>query len=150
PLSRKAVLVSVRISQWTARKFDKKVTREINARHNAEDDAGRYNKLLIAAAHLKEMNSLVSKARLLHYTMTRPWHDEGSRILANSLFAKFTDEFRVIKREFNDAADRFCREYPRFVAERRRALNGLFDERDYPSADVIRSKFECDMVVMPF
>src|SRR5262245_53965985 len=150
PLSRKAVLVSVKISQWTARKLDRKVTREINARHNATPDAGRYNKLLIAAEHLQEMNGLVAQARKLHYTLTRPWADEGARILANSLFAKFSDEFRVLKREFNQAADRFADAYPSFVEDRRRALNGLFDPADYPSADSIRAKFQLEMSVMPF
>ena len=47
PLSRKAVLVSVNISQWTARKLDREVTDEVNASHGAQKDAGRYNKLLL-------------------------------------------------------------------------------------------------------
>ena len=40
PLSRKALLVSVTISEWTARKLDKKVTDEINRKHGAANDAG--------------------------------------------------------------------------------------------------------------
>jgi hypothetical protein len=47
-LSQKAVLASVSISQWSARKLDKKATEEIHARNHAEPHAGRYNKLLIA------------------------------------------------------------------------------------------------------
>src|SRR5262245_26676583 len=150
PLSRKAVLVSVKISQWSARKLDRKVTEQINRQHKAARDAGRYNKLLIAAEHLEEMGSLISRARHLHYNMTRPWADEGHRILANSLFAKFSDEFRKLKREFNEAADRFARAYPSFVEERRAALNGLFDPTDYPAAGEIRDKFQLEMSVMPF
>jgi hypothetical protein len=150
PLSRKAVLVSVNISQWTARKLDRKVTAETNRKYHATEDAGRYNKRLLAVEQLAEVSALVSKARHLHYRMTRPWADDGPRILANMLFAKFSDEFRVLKRDFNAAADRFARAYPGFVEDRKRALNGMFNAADYPTPSEIRSKFNLDLVVLPF
>jgi hypothetical protein len=149
PLSRKATLVSVAISQWTARKLDKRVTDKVNRENNASKDAGRYNKLLIEAKRLEKINGIVSKARRLHYTMTKPWCDEGMRILPNVLHGKFADEFRVLKREFNDAADEFCHEYPRFVEERKRALVTLFNAKDYPSVSEIRSKFTLETKVFP-
>jgi hypothetical protein len=150
PLSRKAVLVSVNISSWTARKLDKRVTDETNHKYHATKDAGRYNKLLIAGQHLADIVGTASKARHRHYAMTQPWVDEGPRILANALYAKFTDEFRVLKREFNDAADRFAADFPQFVAERKRELNGLFNAADYPDASEIRSKFKFDITILPF
>jgi len=149
-LSRTTVLVSVRVSQWTARKLDRQITDETNRRYAAKSDAGRYNKLLIEAERLAEMTALVSQVRSLHYSMTRPWADEGARILPNALYTKFTDEFRELKRQFNDAADRFCAGYPQFVEERKRALNGAFKQSDYPSVDEIRSKFRLEIAVLPF
>jgi len=149
PLSRKATLVAVDISQWTARKLDKRVTDKINREHNAADDAGRYHKLLIEAKRLEAINSIVAKARRLHYTMTKPWCDEGVRILPNTLHEKFATEFRKLKREFEEAADDFCREYPTFVQERKRALNGLFNANDYPSVASIRSKFKLATKTFP-
>ena len=150
PLSRKAVLVAVNISQWTARKLDRKVTDETNERYHAADDAGRFNKLLIAADHLEEMTKLVSQARALHYSMTHPWADKGPRILPNKLFSKFSDEFRVLKRDFHAAADRFAAVYPALIEERKSKLNGMFNEADYPPAQEIRSKFKLDLQVLPF
>ncbi len=150
PLSRKAVLVSVNISQWTARKLDKQITDKVNREHNATKDAGRYNKLLIEAEHLEKINKLVSSARQLHYSMTRPWADEGPRILPNALYSKFTDAFRVLKRDYAKAADDFCLAYPSFVQERAKQLNGLFKASDYPHVDEIRSKFRLDITVLPF
>jgi len=149
PLSRKATLVSVQISQWTARKLDKRVTDEVNQSHGASKDAGRYNKLLIEAQRLAKINSLVSQARNLHYRLTKPWCDEGLRILPNQLHQQFAEEFRKLKREFNQAADEFAHDYPTFVAERKRALNGLFNEEDYPSASEIRGKFQLDTKTFP-
>jgi hypothetical protein len=150
PLARKAVLVSVNISQWTARKLDKRVTDEVNRDHGAAANAGRYNKLLIEAERLAKITSLVSAARALHYGMTRPWADEGPRILPNALFVKFSDEFRKLKREFEQAANEFADGYPRFVEERKRALNGLYNESDYPDVSEIRSKFRLEMTILPF
>jgi hypothetical protein len=149
PLSRKATLVSVDISQWTARKLDKNVTAKVNREHHASEDAGRYHKLLIEAKRLEAINSLVAQARRLHYTMTKPWADEGLRILPNKLHEKFAQEFRALKREFDQAADDFCRDYPMFIAERKRALNGLFDASDYPDASEIRSKFKLNTKTFP-
>jgi len=150
PLARKAVLVSVTISQWTARKLDKRVTNETNRKYHAAENAGRYNKLLIETERLAKITSLTSAARALHYSLTRPWADEGPRILPNMLFAKFSDEFRKLKREFEAAADEFARGYPGFVAERKVALNGLFNASDYPAVEEIREKFKLDMKIMPF
>ena len=149
PLSRKATLVAVDISQWTARKLDKRVTDKINREHHAADDAGRYHKLLIEAKRLEAINSIVAKARRLHYTMTKPWCDEGVRILPNLLHEKFASEFRKLKRDFEQAADEFCRDYPTFIAERKRALNGLFNAGDYPHPAQIRSKFKLNTKTFP-
>jgi len=149
PLSRKATLVSINVTTWTARKLDRKVTAEINRSHGASQDAGRYNKLLIEAKRLEAITALVSQIRHLHYEMTKPWCDEGLRILPNVLHAKFADKFRELKRAFDMAADEFCRDFSTFVEERERALNGLFDPADYPSADTIREKFKCEVKTFP-
>lgn len=149
PLSRKATLVTVAISQWSARKLDKKVTDEINRSHGASADAGRFNKLLIERERLAAINTCVSAARDLHHRMTKPWCDEGMRILPNVLHEKFATEFRKIKREFDQAVEDFTRDYPRFVEERKRALNGLFSDADYPSPNEIASKFKLETKTFP-
>jgi hypothetical protein len=149
PLSRKATLVAVDVSQWVARKMDKRVTAKTNRDHRASDDAGRYHKRLIAAEHLEKINGLVSMARRLHYQYTKPWCDEGVRILPNALHEKFASEFRKLKREFDAAADDFCANYPHFVEERKTALNGMFDASDYPAPDQIRDKFKLNTKTFP-
>jgi hypothetical protein len=150
PLSRKATLVAVKIGGWSARKLDREITAETNARHNASADAGRYNKLLINTERLAKLTSLASQARTLHYSLTSPWADEGARVLPNAFYSKFTDEFRILKREFSAAADEFARDYPAFVQERKAQLNGAFKESDYPSASEIRGKFRLEIAVLPF
>ena len=46
-LSDRALLVQLSISQWTARKFDKKVTNDVANTHGVASSAGRYNKALL-------------------------------------------------------------------------------------------------------
>jgi hypothetical protein len=129
--------------------MDKRVTAKTNRDHHACEDAGRYHKRLIAKERLEKINGLVGAARRLHYTYTKPWFDEGVRILPNVLHEKFASEFRKLKREFDEAADEFCCDYPQFVEERKTALNGMFDASDYPSPDQIRDKFKLDTKTFP-
>jgi len=46
-LNDRALLVQLSISQWTARKFDKRVTRDVASSHGTTIDVGRYNKVLL-------------------------------------------------------------------------------------------------------
>jgi hypothetical protein len=149
PLSRKAVLLAVNISSWTARKLDRKVTQETNEKYHAAEDAGRYNKLLIEKDRIAKLTGLVSAARALHYKYTKPWLDDGPRILPNAVFVEFSNEFRKLKDEFEVEADRFSREYPNYIEERKAKLNGLFNEADYPDVSTIRSKFNMDLSISP-
>jgi hypothetical protein len=71
-LSQKAVLASLSISQWAARKLDKRATEEIHARNHADPLAGRYNKLLIARESLQKVQHAANEARTFHYAMTQP------------------------------------------------------------------------------
>jgi hypothetical protein len=150
PLSRKAVLVAVSISMWTARKLDRKITDEVNKEHGATQDAGRYNKLLIESKRLADLTKISSAGRALHYEQTLPWADEGPRVLPNARFEDFCNKFRKLKREFDAAADDFERAYPEAIEERKRALNGMFKAADYPTPGDIRSKFAFEMKVLPF
>lgn len=68
-LAEKALLVTLNISQWSARKYDRKVTEEVNDTHQAKD-AGRFNKLLIDKTHLDEIQKIVNEAR--HFHATKP------------------------------------------------------------------------------
>jgi hypothetical protein len=149
PLSRKATLVAVIVSQWTARKLDKRITDEVNRSHGAAEDAGRYNKLLLEAKRLDKINSFVSQARKCHHRYTKPWCEDGMRILPNTLHEKFAAEFRVIERGFEEAVDEFEQIYPEAIRERKRALNGLFNPQDYPPVEEIRGKFKLKIRQFP-
>ena len=99
-LSQKAVLASLSISQWSARKPDKRATEEIHARNHADPHAGRYNKLLIAKEGLQKVQHAAGEARTFHYAMTQPWLDDGARLLPSALFIDYANRIRDLKAEF--------------------------------------------------
>jgi len=150
PLSRKATLLLVSTSCWTARKLDREVTDETNERYHASEVAGRFNKLIIGAEHTKVLTEIINEARALFYKFTLPWADEGPRVLPNANYKKFADEFRPLVRKFEAAADKFERNYPGYVEEAKRYLNGMWKAKDYPAPDTIRSKFKLEMSLLQF
>jgi hypothetical protein len=72
-LSSRAMLCSLSISTWSARKHDRDASEEIAVRHGAQTDSGRYHKLLVPKEALAEVQKIVSEARQEHYFMTLPW-----------------------------------------------------------------------------
>ena len=146
PLSRKATLCALNISTWSARKLDRKITDEVNRSHNAKADAGRYNKLLVKKERLEAITSTVSALRALHYQYTKPWSNDGQRILPNTIYMEFTGKARVLIEQFDRHADHFAQNFRVFVEERKAELNGMFKPEDYPSEREIRSKFKVELL----
>src|SRR5579859_6280593 len=63
-LSNTAMLASLSIHQWSAKKYDKKVSQEVAANHGMRDSSlGRYNKSLIAKKALDKISKIAGAAR---------------------------------------------------------------------------------------
>ena len=52
-LTHDAMLVSLRISAWSGRQYDRKASNHVAVHHEASASAGRYNKLPIAEGRLR-------------------------------------------------------------------------------------------------
>lgn len=148
-LSQKAVLASLNISKWGARKRDEKVTSEIHRAHGASRDSGAYSKRLIDLANMKEIGSVYTSARNYHYKMTLPWLDDGARVLPTAVYLDYTAEQQRLRREYEAAVAKFADEYPSFIKKAEKSLNGLFNARDYPRASEIASHFSFDLRILP-
>lgn len=147
----RALLVWLRISTWSARKYDKRISAELNAQHNASSDASRVNKLLLPgdATAYKTLVSLATSIRAQHYSNTLAWSDEGWRLLPTANYATYTKWLRDRQREFNDALNVFANDYPALRAQAARLLNGLYRDEDYPAVQDIRSKFALGVEYQP-
>lgn len=150
-MHKRAVLVSLKISSWSARKYDKKVTQETNAAHGADADAGRYNKKLIPgdAPEYKALIQHINEMRDVHYQNTLPWTDDGWRILTIKNYAEYMELMRKGRAKFEDLLDEFVSAYPRLRADARVKLNGMWRDEDYPSDIEERFSFAYEPAPMP-
>jgi len=148
-LSSRAMLCSLSISMWSARKHDPDASQEIAQRHGAQADAGRYHKVLLPKEALAEVQKVVSDARQEHYFMTLPWDDNGYRVLPSAAYMDHTEKMRELSSRFNPAVEALAREFGNLVEQAKVRLGGLFRPEDYPPPDELRRKFSFETKVMP-
>ena len=148
-LSSRAMLCSLSISMWSARKHDPEASQEIAQRHGAQADAGRYHKVLLPKEALAEVQKIVSDARQEHYFMTLPWDDNGYRVLPSAAYMDHAQKMRELSNRFTPAVEALAREFGNLVEQAKVRLGGLFRPEDYPAPDELRSKFSFETKVMP-
>lgn len=147
-LSSKAMIVSLHVSCWTARKQDKKVSSEVEQAHNARD-AGRFNKLLIDKAALDPLTSFAGRIRDKHYDLTLPWLDNGGRLLPSKLFFEYRKTLEHMKSEYATLVDNFLAGYDTQVQAARNRLGTMFNPEDYPQVAALRRKFAVELDIVP-
>lgn len=149
-LSDRALLVQLSISQWTARKFDKKVTQDVASTHGVSTNAGRYNKALLPMNDLLDrVHKKSTLIRTKFYDNTLPWGIEGTMMLPSANYLKFVTDFRKEKGEWQYLVDDFVRNYGQLKLDAQRLLNGMYNDADYPSEHEIVNKFKMDMAIFP-
>lgn len=147
----RAMLVSLTVSAWAARRFDRKTTEEVNREHAASPNAGRYNKHLFAdeAPSHKAACAAAGAVRGVFYQQTLPWSDEGWRLLPSANYFAFTEAMRKARSELGGAVVVFVADYPDLAEKAKAALNGLWRAEDYPSAATVASKFGARIAYSP-
>jgi hypothetical protein len=150
-ISSKAMLVSLSINLWTARRVDQKATQTVIDRHKVDRGAGRYNKCLIntEADVFRAVQQAATEAREWHYAHTLPWAHKGAQILPAAEYLEYADRMRQYREGFEEAVAKFVRDYPALKAEARRKLNGLFREDEYPSPREIERKYGFEYTFLP-
>jgi hypothetical protein len=147
----RAMLVSLRISSWSARRYDKRISQEVAENHNASIDAGRYTKALLPADanSYKALQNAAAEARSKHYQQTLAWSDEGWRLLPTANYMTYTETMREAKQKFLRALEVFIAEYPELKETAKVRLNGMYHEEDYPSVEDIRSRYSFALEYSP-
>ena len=149
-LSDRALLVQLNISQWTARKLDKKATKQVADSNYASKDAGNYNKKLLPMSDsLANIHTMTGDIRREFYTNTLPWGLENTHMLPTSNYLSFMTTFRKRKSEWELVVRKFLTDYPTLQVTAQRFLGNLYDSADYPDVGDLLHKFKMDLVVMP-
>lgn len=148
-INSRALLVNLSISTWSARKFDRAISDEIAAQHNAARDAVRANKSLIQGDSYKALIRAAQAARTAHYFHSLAWSDEGWRLLPTANHTAYTDELRALQGQFQTALAEFVRDYPRLQEIARARLNGMYKAADYPHPAAIADRFRISTEFTP-
>lgn len=149
-LNDRALLVQLSVSQWNARKYDKRVTRQVADANNTTMDAGRYNKALLPMNDLLDnIHKKTTHIRQRFYENTLPWGIEGTMMLPTANYLSFMSDFRKEKSDWRTLVNIFVNNYDAMVQDARRILGALYDPADYPRSGDIQHKFDMDMAVFP-
>jgi hypothetical protein len=149
-ISDKAMLICLHITMWSARKFDKRVSEEVAQSHEANTNAGRYNKhLLDQAEKLEELRTLAGQIRQYFYKVTLPWSDEGYRLLPSHLYFEFTNQMSEFKTGYEQLVREFLDAYPTYREQARSSLGLLYRDSDYPDWSKLTEKFDLTTDILP-
>ena len=148
-LGERAMLVSLSVSIWSARKHDVRISDKVAAEHGADRSMGRYAKHLIPRDLLAAVTAANTALREHHNLNTLAWGDDGTRILPAANYLGYQAQQQTLEDAFDRAVRDFVASYPAYVETARTALNGLFDPRDYPAPAQINGKFAVRRHVLP-
>lgn len=148
-IARTAMLAGLHISQWSARRYDKQASGELNASKRAQDVA-RVNKLLVNSTAIKPIQQLAGEIRQEFYRRTLPWGDNGDRVLPALAYQEWMDWFGPKRDQWFDAVNHFVETtYKDEVRDAAYRMGDLFDINDYPRPSEVKTKFDMHFSVRP-
>jgi hypothetical protein len=145
----KAMLVTLSVSAWTARKFDRSATEETIKSADATADAGRFNKLLVEKSALAPLEKIAGSARNAHYSLTMPWSDSGARLLPAAVYLDYQAKMRAFREDYAAAVEVFVTGYEAHKEAARKQLGNLFKDSDYPTLGDVRRRFGMSVAIDP-
>jgi len=148
-LAESSLLSTLTIKQWSARKFDKRISEEVCAEKGANPGSGNFNKQLIPKEFLKKVQRIVNSTRNYHYDNTLAWSHDGTELLPANHYINYTQAMELYRDEFNSAVDEFIADYPALITKVMNSLNDMYNTDDYPSQEELRARFSMDYVITP-
>jgi len=148
-LTRDAMLVSLRISAWSGRLYDREASDHVAAQHDANSSVGRYTKRLLPKAALAALAATMSETRTQHGAQSLPWDDKGSRLLTVANYERYTEIMDGFRERLVRQRARFIEDYDDYVEQARIDLGKLFRIEDYPSKEQLRDRFSIRYRITP-
>ena len=149
-LKNAALVGKLSITNWEA----KKKAKAIEAK--AEQDSGAKHgtisarkSLLPGATELDEIIKHAAAMRTWWNNVSAPWFDNGMRIYGIAGHFDIQTAYGDMARYRDQLVATFMDEYASLREAARFDLNDLFDEKDYPTPNEVRSRFTCTFEVMP-
>ena len=149
-LSSSAILIDFSVSQWTGRKLDKRASEEVEVSNSASLGVANVHKRIMGKCpELDAIHKFVGNLRNSHYSMTLPWSDQGLRIVTTMGLEKYTKAMTERQQQFEKLVGKFIQVYATRINEAKTTLGNLFVSDDYPSLEMMQSKFGWRLNFMP-
>ena len=135
-LTKKTMIVNLQIEMLGTSAKDNSTTKVVNSHLQATNSAGYYKKCKIDADSIRPVKSAADTARRIHKDLTRPFGDDGWRLLPATRVLEYTREMRDAKQNFIFAVKDLEVMWPTIIAKQKTRLNSikhnLFNPEDYP------------------
>jgi len=141
-ISSSAMIVDFNASVYTARKKDHKASEEVNHANSADKGIANVSKNLLGnCAELQAIQKFVGNLRNLHYSMTLPWSDNGSRLITTAAFFKYNDDMTRLIDEGWDLVRAFGDVYEWKIMDAQATNGSLWNRDEYLTKDAVMQKF---------
>lgn len=148
-LSKRAMLIHLSGHQWTGRKKDKRVSKDVCVRVNADADAGAWWTYLVPQKELKPINTAWGRVYRLFCDLTLPWLDGGLRILPSDMYFTFREKMKTPIADYNKAVESFLKRWPEIVIKAPKRLGKLATNLQLPNVAELRAKFYINQDILP-
>ena len=141
-ISSAAMIVDFNASVWTARKKDHKASEAVNYANNAENGVANVSKNLLGTCpELLAIQKFVNNLRNLHYSMTMPWSDNGSRLITTAAYFDYHKAMTYGIDECYRLVKVFGEVYPFLVPSAQAKLGSMFKRDEYLTLEHVMQKF---------
>ena len=129
-----AMVVDFNASVWTARKKDNKASNDITKMNYAAKGVANVSKNLLGdCEELRAVQKFAANVRNIHYSMTMPWSDNGSRLLTTAQYFRYNEVMTDLQNEFRRLVAAFLQEYEWEITQAQAKLGDMFNRDEYPT-----------------
>lgn len=138
-----AMLGSLNISVWEARKKDKGIEQEIAVSKGARSKRSTsvHKHLFADCAPLEAIKSLRGESRTWFNKYTLPWDDHGKRLFTTSQYFELMQDAANYEQRFNKLVSSFLSVYQTEVSKQAFERGAMFDRNEYPDVSEVAKKF---------
>ena len=140
-LASSAVLVSLDVNVWSATKQDRGISNEITTAKQADKNAGKYVKNLLAD-HFRHKALVNYRQTMYNWVKRRTYRWNNAQDYLPSVdVPKFKQEWHEHQKTFEQSVDTFIADYDSIVSDMAFKQGEMFDRNDYPAKEELASKF---------
>jgi hypothetical protein len=146
-----AMLGSLNISVWEARKKDKTTELEVQVSKGARSKRATsvHKHLFAESPALEAIKTLRGEARVWFNKVTLPWDDNGNRIITTKQYFEVMNDAARFRQRFEDLVRIFISIYPTEISRQAFEMGALFDRNEYPDVSEVAQKFAFNLNVAP-